>query len=74
MRPDLVTEILTDGATGISGNILQSCRVARTTGHDTSVGHGIMLFQIFHNLSNSRFFLSDSNIDTFNTGIFLPNN
>ena len=30
-----------------------------------------MLFQIFHNLSNGRFFLPDSNIDTFNSSIFL---
>ena len=30
-----------------------------------------MLFQIFHNLSHGRFFLPDSNIDAFNSGVFL---
>lgn len=67
----IVSEILSHGAAGVRGQVLQGSSI-RGSGRDhDGVLHGISISQSLHQLSHSGPLLSDGNINTVQLLLFI---
>jgi len=60
----VVSEEFTDGATGIGSQELKRGGFGSSSGNNNGVSKGIVVFQDFHDVSNGRSLLTNSNVNT----------
>ena len=67
----VVSEIFTDGATGVWGQELQWRGLGRGSGDHNGVWHSTVLLKVLDNVSNGGSFLTNSNVDAVELLVFL---